>query len=97
MYAKINGSGFSEPPVLSAAGAYISGGLRFVSGATAEEPEAGNAAGNRMPSGVLAVIVVSAAMAAEPEPAAELFPRPDQNPPPPSAARQTAASSRNPA
>ena len=42
-----------------AAGARNSGRLRFVSGATAEELEAKNAAGNRMPSGVVVITVVS--------------------------------------
>ena len=41
-----------------AAGAKISGNLRFVCGMTAAEAEAKNAAGNRMPSGVLAITVV---------------------------------------
>ena len=43
-----------------AAGAYNSGKLRFVSGATEAELEAKNAAGNRMPTGVLEIIVVTA-------------------------------------
>ncbi|MGN1001779.1 MAG: hypothetical protein ACI4PC_03335 [Oscillospiraceae bacterium] len=42
-----------------AAGAYNSGSVRFVCGATAEEIETESAAGNRMPSGVVAVTVVS--------------------------------------
>ena len=42
-----------------AAGAQNTGRLRFVCGATAEELEAKNAAGNRMPSGVIAITVVS--------------------------------------
>ena len=42
-----------------AAGARNSGRLRFVSGATAEELEAKNAAGNRMPSGVVEITVVT--------------------------------------
>ena len=42
-----------------AAGAKNTGNLRFVCGATAEELEAKNAAGNRMPSGVVAITVVS--------------------------------------
>ena len=42
-----------------AAGAKNTGRLRFVCGATAEELEAKNAAGNRMPSGVVAITVVS--------------------------------------
>ena len=42
-----------------AAGAKNTGRLRFICGATAEELEAKNAAGNRMPSGVVAITVVS--------------------------------------
>ena len=42
-----------------AAGAYDSGSLRFVSGATAEELESQSAAGNRMPSGIVSITVVS--------------------------------------
>ena len=43
-----------------AAGAYNSGRLRFVSGATEAELESKSAAGNRMPSGVIEIIVVTA-------------------------------------
>ena len=43
-----------------AAGARNSGRLRFVCGATAEELEAKNAAGNRMPTGVIEITVVTA-------------------------------------
>ncbi|MGN0967653.1 MAG: S-layer homology domain-containing protein [Oscillospiraceae bacterium] len=42
-----------------AAKAYNSGSLRFVSGMTEAEKEAQSAAGNRMPSGVVAITVVS--------------------------------------
>ena len=41
-----------------AAGAKATGDLRFVCGMTAAEAEAKNAAGNRMPSGVIAITVV---------------------------------------
>ena len=41
-----------------AANAKNSGSIRFVSGMTAEEAEAKSAAGNRMPSGVIAITVV---------------------------------------
>ena len=50
-----------------AAGAYNNGSLRFVSGMTAEELENQSAAGNRMPSGVVAITVVSSQAEAEPE------------------------------
>ena len=43
-----------------AAGAKNTGRLRFVCGATAEELEAKNAAGNRMPTGVIEITVVTA-------------------------------------
>ncbi|MBO4677379.1 MAG: hypothetical protein J5633_07535, partial [Oscillospiraceae bacterium] len=42
-----------------AATAKNTGNIRFVSGATAAELEAGNAAGNRMPSGVVSITLVT--------------------------------------
>ena len=52
---------YSNPRgVFASAGAKNTGRLRFVCGATAEELEAKNAAGNRMPSGVIEITVVTA-------------------------------------
>jgi len=51
-----------------AAGAKNTGNIRFVSGATSAELEAKNAAGNRMPSGIIEITVVSAPKTVAPAP-----------------------------